>query len=191
MRSFFITTFFLGALGIAYAQTMSTNWSNQIISKKKHPLTYWISHGGNVVNILIIDGKRFEHVRGLEKFYLPVPKTNAIVFVVDNKDYSVTYHIYKMDTKDDVAINAKSSVFGHTIGCVNVYDTVERADDGKIVLCNHEGGAKSTLPSLANLDSVKTLYYLDLDKKTIVAEKTFYYDKGGKVILQRDASPPF
>ena len=191
MRSVFVTAFFLSALAIACAQTMSTNWSNRIISKKKHPLTYWISHGGNAVNILIIDGKRFEHVRGLEKYYLPVPKTNAIVFVVDNKDYSVTYHIFKMDTKDDLAINAKGSVFGHTIGSVNVCDTVELADDGNIVLCNHESGAKSTLPSLVNLDSIKSLYYLDLDKQSVVAEKTFYYDNAGKLIYEHDASPPF
>jgi hypothetical protein len=176
-----------------FAQT--TNWAHRIVSKNSHPLTYWISHGGDVVNVLIIDGKRFEHVRGLNTFYLQVPKTNSIVFVTNEKDYSITYHIFNMDTDNDIAIHSQSSMsaFGNEIGSpyTNASDTVTMGDDGIIVLCNLDKGAKSTLASLADLDSIKQFIYLDPNKKAILADKTIYYDKSGKVIHEVDATPPF
>jgi hypothetical protein len=191
MRAIFGIIFFLCGLAIACSQVTVTNWPTRIISKKKHPLTYWINPHVSAVNVLIIDGKRFEHVRGLEKFYLPVPQIGAIIFVTDEDNYSITYHVFKMDTDEDIAIQAKHSIFGRTIGSTNPQDSVNVTDDGKIVLCNLTQNSKSTLPSLDNLYSVKELYYLDLDKKSILADKTLYFDKSGKLIEEHDASPPF
>jgi hypothetical protein len=170
-------------------QTGLTNWADRISSKKKYPLTYWISPHANAVNVLIIDGKRFEHVRGVDSFFLKIPQSNAIVFVVDEKDYSVTYHVHNMDTGADIAITARNSVFGHTIGSVSPLDRVEVESDGIIVLCHQDPDARSTLTSLANLGSLKSLYYLDLRKRT-VSEKTFFYDKSGKVILEQGGHGP-
>jgi hypothetical protein len=172
---------------VACPQSSPTNWSKRIISKQERPLPSLVNPHVNDVNVLIIDGRRFEHVRGLAKFYLPAPQIGAVVFVADEKDYSVTYHVFMMDTGGDIAIHAKSSIFGHTIGSANAQDTVEKADSRTIVLCNFDRGARSTLPSLTNLDSVKSLYYLDLDKKS-VTEKTLYFDKAGKVIMERGSA---
>jgi len=117
---------------------------------------------------------------------LPVPKINAIIFVVDEKDYSITYHIFRMDTEKDIEIHAPSSVFGRTIGFPNSQDTVEKISDGILVLGNVDNNARSTLQSLSNLCTVKSLYYLDLNKRTVAASKTLYLDKEGKLILERD-----
>jgi hypothetical protein len=148
-------------------------------------LRYLFSPCGGTINELKIDGKRFDHVRGERGFYLQVPHTNAIVFVVDEKDNSVTYHIFNMDTDEDIAIHARGSIFGYNIGYTNDQrDSVEVGDDGNIILCNIDKGAKSTLSSLANLDSIKSVYILNPSKKTVVVKKTFYYNKAGKPIRQ-------
>jgi hypothetical protein len=187
MRSTFVAILLMSACVEGNAQT--NNWSKRIVSKTKHPLASFINPHVSDVNVLVIDGKRFEHVRGLKKFYLPVPQLNAIIFLVDEKDYSVTYHVFKMDTDEDIAIPARGSLFGQTIGSANPQDSIEKVDDGIVVVCNLDRGAKSTLPSLADLDSVKSLYFIDVAKRAIVAQKTIYIDKAGKVIMERHTSP--
>jgi len=159
----------------------TNDWSKRIVSKTHHPLSSFINPHVSDINILIIDGRRFEHVRGVKKFYLPVPGTNAVVFVVDEKGYSITYHVFNMDTGEDVAIHARDSVFGESIGFSNQEDSVEAGRDGKIVLCNRSG------PNVIT----KTLIELDIERKAIVSEKTFYYNKEGKVIDEYDHIPPF
>jgi hypothetical protein len=103
---------------IASAQTTTNDWSKRIASKTQHTLESIISPHVNPINVLIIDGKRFEHVRGLKKFYLQVPKTDSIVFVTDDNNYRPTYHIFNMDTDEDMAIQSQSSMssFGEDIG---------------------------------------------------------------------------
>ena len=190
MRTLLLLIVTLNSLLVATAQT-TTNWSNRIVCRERHPLRYWVSLCGEAVSELRVDGKHFEHVRGYNRFYLQVPHTNMIVFVVDEKDYSVTYHIYNMDTREDIAISARESSFGQTIGEAHSEDAIEDSGNGNILLSRCEHGGKSTLPSLANMDSIKFLYHLNLHTRSIVAEETLFYDKTGKVILKRDASPFF
>jgi hypothetical protein len=179
----YISIFFVLTLGFA----QSANWHGRIVSKTKHPLMYWISPHVSAINVLMVDGKRFENVRGIKNFYLPVPGTNDIVFVVDNKDNSITYHVYNMDTREDISIHARGSVFGNSIGspCPKNKDIVLMTNN-LVILCNIDKGAESATPSLANLDTVKSFYYLDLHSKSVVAEKTLYYDSQGKLLLERD-----
>ena len=174
-----------------YAQTTTNNWDQRIISKKRHPLASFINPHVSPIKMLVIDGKRFERVRGLKKYYLQVPNANSIVFITDEEDYSVVYHIFNMDTDEDIAIHALDSMFGWDIGSDNSQDAVEKTENGIIVLCNFVKSANGTLPSLGNFESVRHFYYLDSSKKAIVAEKTLYYDKAGKVIYEHDATPPF
>jgi hypothetical protein len=164
------------------ACSQNTNFSQRIVSKKERPLASLVNPHVDAVNVLVIDGKRFERVRGVEKFYLVVPKMNAVLFVVDENNYFVTYHIFKMDTGEDIQIKAANSIFGRCIGMPNSCDAVEEAGDGKIVLSD----------SGQDTDAMrKSLIYLDLARKTVVAEKTIFYDKAGKVIRENDKSPPF
>jgi hypothetical protein len=95
MRSILVAVFLMGTLAVGYSQT--NDWSKRIVSKTEYPLTSLIFPHLGGVNVLTIDGKRFEHVRGVKTFYLPVPQTNAIVFVVGEKDRSITYHVFNMD----------------------------------------------------------------------------------------------
>ena len=173
----------VGCLGITRAH--GQDYSNRIRTKTKHPLAGLFNPHVSPVHVLIIDGKRFENVRGVKQFYLPVPGTNAVVFISDEKNYSVTYHVYDMDRSEDIAIHGKGTVFGRSIGEAACCDTVEMAN-GAIVLCSVERGARSTLPELADLESVKSFYYLDLKGKIVVMEKELYFDKKGKVILERN-----
>jgi hypothetical protein len=190
-RSIPVVFLLLGVCAIGLAQT--NDWSKRIVNKTRRPLASFINPHVSAINVLIIDGKRFERVRGLNQCYLQVPKTNFIVFVTEDDNYRVTYHVFNMDTDEDLALHSQSSrsPFGETIGSPSARDTVTVGDDGLIVLCNLDKSATSTLPSLADLDSVKQLIYLDPGKKAIVADKTFYYGKAGKVIYEFDASPPF
>lgn len=181
MRLFICIAILLSCYCFGRTQTI-TNWSHRIVSKERRTLSNWLNPCGNVINELSIDGKTFDHVRGVSKYYIQVPNTNIIVFVVEDSKYSVTYHVFNMDTEKDIIIPADYSDFGQSVGSKNLRDSIEVADDGKIVLCHYDVGAKSTLPSLSKLDSVKSFYYLDLNKRAVVARKTLYYDKESKLI---------
>jgi hypothetical protein len=179
MRSILAVIFFLGSVVVGRSQT--NDWSKRIVSKTERPLASFIFAHTGEVNVLIIDGKRFEHVRGVDRFYLLVPKTNALLFVVNEEPPSVTYHVFNMDTDEDIAIPAGMSVFGACIGIPNSCDTIEVTEDGKLVLCDR--GEADTIR--------KSLVYIDLKKRAVVAEKTLLYDKAGKLIHEQDSSPPF
>jgi hypothetical protein len=157
-----------------------TNWSQRIVSRRKRPLASFINPHVSAVNVLIVDGKRFDRVRGVEKFYLHLPQINSIIFVVDEKDYSVNYHVYKLDTKEDITIHARGSIFGRSIGSTKPQDAVEPMSDGKVVLSTRSGPNTLT----------QTLIYLDLAKKAVVREKTLFFDQAGNVIREHEASPP-
>jgi hypothetical protein len=106
------------------------------------------------------------------------------VFVVDEKDYSATYHVFRMDTDEDIAIPTPWTVFGQSIGSASPEDTVSVANGSTLILRTTDHHAKSTLPELAALHTVESLYYLDLSKKAVVREKTIYLDEAGRVIRE-------
>src|SRR6266849_3756445 len=83
----------------------STTWSGRIVGKTERSFRSFLNPHVGFQNVLIVDGKRFENVRGIETFYIEVPQLDAILFVVDEKDYSVTYHLYKMDKREDIKIH--------------------------------------------------------------------------------------
>jgi hypothetical protein len=180
---------------IANAQTTTNDWSKRIVSKTKRPFASFISSHVGLIQVLIIDGKRFEHVRGMGKYYLQVPNANSIVFVTEEIDFKPAYHIFNMDTDEDIAIHPYSfelSCFGGDIGSpYSSSDTVTVGDDGIVVLCSLDKHANGNLASIGDFESLKQLIYLDPIKKAIVGGKAFYYDKSGKLIYERDATPPF
>src|ERR1041385_8667218 len=96
----------------------ATNYSHRISIKVERPLSFWLSPHGEERVVLIIDGKRFEGVRGLPPCYLAVPNTNAVVFATDEKSpkYRSSVHFYSLDEKKDVKIAMGSQGFGHAIG---------------------------------------------------------------------------
>src|SRR5436305_750923 len=86
------------ALVLACTSTASSGsdtsaWAKRIISKEHRPILSFVNPHVDAVKVLMVDGKKFEGVRGVSKFYIPVPQIDSILFVVDEKDYSVTYHI--------------------------------------------------------------------------------------------------
>jgi hypothetical protein len=191
---FLLRLLIIFAIPLAAISQSSTNWSQRISSKTKYPISYWFGDPGGPYTELRIDGRRFDHIRGETKFYLQVPNSNWIVFVQDKNNYSsIVYHIFDMVSDKDIEISAQDSMFGKYIGSSNhlFVDKVESNKDGVIVLCSSEKDAKSTLPELKSLDSIKSVYYLDTSKKAVVAEKTFYYDGAGNVLREIEEQPPF
>lgn len=171
-------------------------WPWRIRSRTKFSITRFISVHESPVHVLMIDGRRFEGVRGFKPYYLRVPESNLIVFVTDDwhsPDPKTVWHVFNMDTDDDIAVSHSSlSGFGDTIGFSggSDHDFVEKTGDGQIVLCCDDKNAVSVLPSLSTLYEVKNLVYIDLAKRALVAEKTVYYDKDGKILDQRYAKVP-
>ncbi len=188
MRSIPALAILAGAFIVA-GQTADQNWAHRIVSLTRRPLASFINPHISPVNVLIIDGKRFEHVRGLKTFYLRVPNAPSIVFIVDEADHSVTYHIFNMDTGEDAVVRARSSAFGESIGSDRLCDSVSVGDDGTIVLSTLCEQAQSTLPQLSNVKTLKISYYLHLKKKTVTRKRAIYYDEAGKSILERDTVP--
>jgi hypothetical protein len=179
MRSIFVIIILLSSLAVGHSQTNS--WGKRIVSNKEKPLASFLNPHISTLNVLIIDGKRFEHVRGVKQFYVPIPKINSIVFLVDEKDGSVTYHVLNMDTGEDISIHARGSVFGQSIGSSRTQDGIEDMKDADLVLSTRSGPNTIT----------KTLIHLDLKRKVVVGETTLFYDHSGNVISERKASPPF
>lgn len=166
------------------ATNTEPNWQKRIVSKHQYPLGYLISPHIEEVNVLIVDGNRFEHVRGVEKFYIFIPQINAIVFVIDKNNSLELYHVYKMDTKEDIVIPCANSVFGQAIGAT---DISRRADSANL----NENGNIELCTIFTNPDTMSKSYlYLDLDKRAVVAKKKFFYDKSGKLIREYDEPRP-
>ena len=181
----YLTVYFLSVFA-AQAQTATNDWSKRIVSKSRHTLESLLSPHASPIRVLIIDGKRFEHVRGLKKFYLPIPNTNSIVFVTDDDKHNPTYHIFNMDNDEDRAIYSNSSLssFGNRIGSDYLEDSVEVETNGIVRLCSSTRFPKNVLAANDKIYGFDTFCYLDLKKRT-VEEKTRYYDKDGKVIDER------
>jgi hypothetical protein len=189
----FTSMVLLCACSMGFAQT--NNWSKRIVHKTTYPLAMLSNIHISPVDVLIIDGKRFENVRGMSKYYLQVPNTNSIVFVTDDENDHPTYHIFNMDTDEDIEFHSQdsSSRFGRHFGSPNSSprESVAVDDDGMIVLCILDTNIPGLLSPGVSFNSAKELYYLDPKKKAIVADKMFYYDSAGKVIDENDATPPF
>jgi hypothetical protein len=176
MYSIFIPIFVL-CTAFNAAVGGETNWTSRITSKEWHPLRYWFSSCGESINRLTIDGRQFDHVRGISNFYLKVPGTNAIVFVTDENDHSVTFHVFMMDTDEDIAIRELGSEFGQSIGSPRPRDSVELTTNGIVILSTLDNDVKNNNAE-SKVDAIKSLVYLDLQKKSIIARKTEYYNSG-------------
>jgi hypothetical protein len=181
------------AIGIltGLSQTVTNTWSKRIRSKTVHPLSSLLNPHVSEFNLLTIDGKRFEHVRGEAPFYISVPHTNMIVFVVDEQNHSITYHVFNMDSGTDIAIPSRGSIFGYDIGFSHSCDSAEDIRDGKLTLLNIDKSAKTAGAPLTNLYRMKSYYCLDLVNRSVCAEKKIYYDDAGNVTNEWNGKPPF
>jgi hypothetical protein len=178
---------------MGFAQTTTNKWSKRVVHKTTHPLASFLNVHIGPTEVLIVDHKRFENVRGNTEFYIQVPNTNSIVFVTDDIDYNPTYHIFNMDTDVDMAFPSQHTMseFGKNLGWANPYDSVSMGDDGIFVLSSFDKAHFGKLSSGVNFYSTKELIYLDPKKKAVMADKIFYYDETGKMIYEDDGTPPF
>ena len=121
---------------------------------------------------------------GWKSFIFLSPKINAIVFVTDQNNSLEFYHVYKMDTKEDIIFSTANSVFGQAIGAP---DISRRADSANV----NENGNIELCTIFTEPDKIsKDCEYLDLDKRPVVVAKSFFYDKSGKLIREYDEPRP-
>jgi hypothetical protein len=188
IRSVPVACIFLTVAGLACGQTNS--WHGRIVNKTKHPLSSFFSSCPRYVNVLVVDGRKFYNVRGTKRFYSSVPGTDTICFVTDQSDGTVMYHLFNMDNDDDVAIHAPSSEFGRSLGARNNSDKIEVAPNGNIILSSIDREARSTLPNLAELATVKWTCTLSASSRRVISQKTLYFDRHGKLLLEHDDQSP-
>lgn len=120
-----------------------------------------------------VGGKTYTGVRGLPPYYLDVPQLNAILFVTQQKNYNVIFHLVNIETKYDVQIDAGNSGFGWNIGSGRTpgdkyTDYVESVHSNRMRLATRSGDWKETLE-------------LNLITKLIERRETLYFDAVGQV----------
>lgn len=121
--------------------------------------------------VLEVGGRKFEGVRGRRPCYLEVPQIDGILFVTDEPDYSIKYHVVLPKSKTFIEIPAGSTAFGRDIGYSDGGDKIERVDGNVVVLRNENRNASSHRI---------TYYFLDLQKKERVREVTYFPGPGGE-----------
>lgn len=122
---------------------------------------------------LTIGGKTYTGVRGLPPYYLDVPELNAVLFVTEQKNHNVVFHVVNLETKRDIQIDADSSGFGRRIGSGG-----KAGDPGTDYI---EGvQTKRITVTMRSLDWKETMV-LNLATKSIERRETLYLDASGQV----------
>lgn len=133
---------------IAITTYLMSSHSNERI--KYDSERFWLG----IINIhytpktaLIIDGARFENVRGKAPYYLATSDGRRLVFVTVVPAESNTIHVYDMETKKDTAIPASHATFGEWIGvkASNMKDEIISSDDNELVVASTVNGKKEIL----------------------------------------------
>jgi len=104
--------------------------------------------------------------------YLDVPELNGILFVTEQKNHKVAFHLVNMETKQDIQIDADSSGFGRHIGFGE-----KSGDPGT----DYIEGVQSNRITVAmrSLDWKETMV-LNLVSKSIERRETLYFDATGQ-----------
>jgi len=122
---------------------------------------------------LTIGGKSYAGVRGVPPYYLDVPELNAILFVTEQKNHNVVFHLVNLENKQDIQIEADSSGFGRSIGSGGKAgepgtDYIEGVQSNRITV------------AMRSLDWKETMV-LNLATKSIERRETLYLDATGQV----------
>ncbi len=122
---------------------------------------------------LTINGKTYMGVRGLPPYYLDVPELNSILFVTQEKDGKVLFHLVNLKNKKEIQINADSSGFGWDIGSGRkpgdkYTDYVENVQSNQIMIATRSGDWKEMM-------------VLNLANKSIARRETIYFDSTGQI----------
>jgi hypothetical protein len=165
-------------LTVSCTQDTKPTPAPRITSRTERPTASWINPHVDRVHVLTVDGTAHRRVRGVKDFYLRVPNTNLIVFVTDESTGGVDYHVYDLDRRKEVMVKADSSLFGRAIGSTSSARQDRASLSGKrLLLC-------TALPK--DDGSVEYCDELDLGTGSLISQKTYFYDRTGKVVEQHD-----
>ena len=118
---------------------------------------------------LVVNGKEFRGVTGVEPFFLEITNRNAILFVTRDSVIG-TLHIFDFDRNSVVSVNLGAVSFGDAIGL-------------------NKGGGRDFIESLTSdhlavaskfLDR-KTVWHVDLRRRVVTHKEVFDFDKRGIV----------
>ncbi|MDB6116230.1 MAG: hypothetical protein JWO08_11 [Verrucomicrobiaceae bacterium] len=149
---------------------------------------HWHPHG-SYNNELIVDKHRFEWVRGSEPYYVEVPELKSILFLCDNRDYSVTIHLYNLAENTDRKVHADSVLFGMGIGLPNGGDSVKVIDKDRIELIDENKDSIATTRVNLGTGKVEFDHYKELNPTPEIQDSSLNKQSPAPSVPEPHAKP--
>jgi hypothetical protein len=128
-------------------------------------------------NYLEVHGKYYEHVRGVQPYYLPLPEIEAILFVTEDRSNHAEFHIVSLKSgKVTDIFGGKSSFGGHI---TNQRQQGEPYTDYVDKVTPQELYLASRYPDAENIT------VLDLEHHKVGRTERNEYDDSGKIVLHK------
>jgi hypothetical protein len=154
-------------------QQVETYRDKNVVAKEENPPGFPFNVHGSKTTYLIVNGKTYKGVRGTPPYYLDIPQLNSILFVTEERNGKVTFHLANLQTKKEIAIDGDESGFGGHIGSKKkpgeiMSDYVEKVEPPRVLI------AKRSL----NWTEITTL---NVDSKKVERLDTFFYDQNDQI----------
>ena len=138
----------------------------------RHPWDVFAVHVARP-QYVIIGGKTYRWVRGQPPYYVRAPGTNVILFVTAADAGKVTFHLYNLDSHQQIEIKAGSTGFGSNIG--SGYNPGEPYTD------YIESMTGEILTVVKRSTDWKEVITANLERKAVVHIETMFFDKTGSI----------
>jgi hypothetical protein len=150
-----------------------------IVYSERKPFLALISPHLWTEQTLYVQGKKFDRVKGRPPFFLSVTNSDRIFFVTEDKTHNeITYHLYSLRDRFDIAVDGRFTSFGYEIGNNDPYDS-ERIDWIEWDKMAVSKGTKDR----------RTIYILDLGKRIAVSARYVDYDGFGNIVKDSGLKP--
>ena len=152
-----ISILVLSVFALFFEKQTTIYQDNKVIAKRGTRVFDFVNiHGSDNPVYLIIDGKIFKGIRGSAPFYLGIPELQSILFVTQDSNQKVTFHVFNLQTRQSIDIDGQGSGFGRDIGANRkpgeaFTDYIQSSVRNKIVLVKDTGSWKEIMT--LNLDS--------------------------------------
>jgi hypothetical protein len=165
----FVRYFVLGTLVITYKDEVVT------CGEVRRPLDVLAVHSGRE-NFIRVGGRTYRRVRGLQPFYLRLPRLDSILFVTSAGDSGVEFHIVRVGDWTDIKIRGEKLSFGAHVGAPDspgspYTDYVESASKEEIVLTTRYPRGRKLL-------------YLNLRTRSVTRVEDEVVDESGHIVTR-------
>jgi hypothetical protein len=165
----FIRYFVFGTPVVTYRD------ENVACGKVRRPLDALAVHSGGE-SFIRVGGKTYRGVRGLQPFYLRLPRLHSILFVTDVGRDGVEFHIVRIGDWAEARIRDEKLSFGSHIGYPDTpgspyTDFVEKEGPDELVLATRYPRAR-------------TLVFLDLKARLVTKVEYDELDESGRSVVR-------